>query len=57
MTKMFKEAVCWFFHGETEEAIREDLGFDGDMEEVKKIASELKSQGLDFDDVYDWSKE
>jgi hypothetical protein len=57
MTKIFKEAVCWFFHGESEETIREDLRFEGDLDEVKKVASDMKAQGLDFEDVYEWSKE
>lgn len=56
MSQLFKEAVCWMFHGETVESIIEDLKFTGDIDEVKKVSNDLKNQGYDYDDVYAWSK-
>lgn len=54
--KLFKKAISWAFHSETEDAIRNELGYDGDMEIVNEIVSLLNIVKADYDTVHEWSK-
>ena len=51
----FKKAVSWAYHGETEEEIRNDLGYVGDLTPVYEAANLLKILGADHDTVNEWS--
>ena len=51
----FKNAVSWKFHGESNETIREDLGYTGDLKDVQSVSESLSRQGFSFDDVYEWA--
>ena len=51
----FKKAVSWAYHGETEEEIRNDLGYVGDLTPVYEVAYLLKTLGADHDTVNAWS--
>ena len=45
---LFKRAVSWTIHLEPEEFIREDLGFTGDMDEVRELAELIKQETADM---------
>jgi hypothetical protein len=53
---LFKQAISWSFHSETKDAIRDELGYNGDMKIVNEIVSLLNSINADYDTVYEWSK-
>lgn len=57
MTPLFKEAVSWVFHSETKEAIRNELGYQGDMDDVLAVVNLLNKPTIDYDDVHAWSKD
>lgn len=52
---LFKQAVSWAYHGEEEDSIRDELGYNGDMEIVNEIVSLLNTVKADYDTVTDWS--
>lgn len=56
MTPLFKRAVSWAFHSETEEAIRNELGYQGDMDDVLAVVNLLNKAKIDYDDVHAWSE-
>ena len=53
---LFKQAISWAFHSETEDAIRDELGYNGDMEIVNEIVSLLKTLKADYNTVHEWSE-
>lgn len=53
--KLFKQAVSWAYHSEDEDSIRDELGYDGDMEIVNEIVALLTKLGADYDTVHEWS--
>lgn len=56
MHPKFKEAVSWAFHSEDEDAIRNELGYDGDMETVYVVVALLNKLKADYDEVHYWSE-
>lgn len=55
--KLFKKAVSWAYHSEDEDAIRDELGYDGDMEIVNEMVALLKKLDADYNTVHEWSKQ
>ena len=62
MDKQFKLAVRWAFHYEPDDLIRDELGYEGDLEEVhayvKMLREKLYETDYDMEDedfVYAWS--
>lgn len=53
---LFKQAISWAFHSETEDAIRNELGYDGDMEPVYAVVALLNKLSADYDTVHEWSE-
>jgi hypothetical protein len=52
----FKQSVSWAYHSEDEDAIRNELGYDGNMEQVYAVVKLLAKLGADYDTVDEWSK-
>ena len=55
MTDLFKKAVSWAYHSEDEDAIRYELGYKGDLDDVYAVVELLNKANLDYDEVHDWS--
>lgn len=53
----FKQAVSWVYHSEDEEAIRNELGYYGSMEQVYAVVTLLQKLGADYDTVNEWSRD
>ena len=55
--RKFKQAVSWAYHSENEDAIRNELGYYGSMEQVYAVVALLNKLGAEFDTVHEWSKD
>lgn len=54
-TDKFKQAVSWAYHSEDEDTIRNELGYDGDMEPVYAVVALLQKLAADYDTIHEWS--
>ena len=55
--RKFKQAVSWAYHSENEDAIRNELGYYGSMEQVYAVVALLNKLGAEFDTVHEWSND
>lgn len=53
---LFKKAVSWTFHSETDESIRDELGYEGNFTDVFNVYVVLRENNFSCDEVYEWSK-
>ena len=55
--RKLKQAVSWAYHSENEDAIRNELGYYGSMEQVYAVVALLNKLGAEFDTVHEWSND